>query len=259
MKLLDRLSNKGKLNILTLIALSGGIVLTVLTISCAIDLVQTKSAIDFNKYNTAMSVKFQEDYTKVKSDLTSLINSEVDSVSISTIYYLFSQSGKDYVITSVVTSEVASTVITLDESMPPVTEKQPQSLETPVTGVVAEQPQSPETTVTSPQTQSTGTPVTEVQPQPLETPVIEGQPQSPETLTTGGQPQSTETPATDAEKVDTVKLPQKNKTGNSPVIISFRGDVKGVLSYLDKTKLNYTILSYFSHNNVNSCTLEVRR
>ena len=248
MKFLERISSKGKLNALTLLALTGGVVMTGATVFCGISLVETKSAIDFNKYNSVMATKFQEDYTKVKSDLTKLLNDEVDSVSISTIYYLFSQSKKEYVITSVITSDTASTVMTVDN--------------------VAVTPQG--TTVPAPVTPDATAPVTPAAPDatapvtPNATAPVTPDATAP-TVPTDGQtntvvqspPNSGDTQAVTPEA--TVPLPQRNKTGNSPVVISFRGDVKGVLSYLDKTKLNYTLVSYFSHNGVNSCTLEVRR
>ena len=64
MKFLERISSKGKLNVLTLLALTGGVVLTGATVFCGISLVETKSAVDFNKYNTVMGTKFQEDHNK---------------------------------------------------------------------------------------------------------------------------------------------------------------------------------------------------
>ena len=227
MKLFDNLSSSSKANMISVALLVGAIVTSSLTLVQASQVGSQLNTISENKRAKVMAENFTKDYTAVKTDLNNLLTSQIDSIGISTIYYIFSQSGKDYVITSVVTDESASTISTVEEAAVPSTTEEtttPPPVEEPIATEVP-----PATTDVPPAT-------TDVPP------VEQG--------TEGELP---------VEETLPNPLPVKSRTGNSPVMISFRGDVKGVLDYLDKTKLNYIIVNYNNHEGISGCTIEVKR
>ena len=171
-----------------------------------------------------------EAYANTKSVLLQLKETNVDTISLSAIYYLIANSNADIIVTGVATSDTMAVstvpedvVSTAVQPVPP-TEEQGQTQET----------------------------VQPVPPAPTPT-VVNEQQQAPPVVSE----QSTEVP-TDKEATEAPKLPE-TRTGNPSVILTVRGDVNTLLTYLDTTKLRYKIIQFTEHEKVKSCSIEIRR
>ena len=167
-----------------------------------------------------------EAYANTKSVLLQLKETNVDTISLSAIYYLIANSNADIIVTGVATSDTMAVstvpedvVSTAVQPVPP-TEEQGQTQET-----VQPVPPAPTPTVVNEQQQAP--------------PVVSEQPK-------------------EGEATEAPKLPE-TRTGNPSVILTVRGDVNTLLTYLDTTKLRYKIIQFTEHEKVKSCSIEIRR
>ncbi len=197
--------------------------------------------INDNKKILEMNNTVQKDYAELKMELNHLSNVEIDTISLSAVYYLISLSKADIVVTGISTSDSMATTTTLVDQQPQTTDATTEAPQT--TDATTEAPQTP--TAEAPQTPAAEVPTPAA---PTDTP----QPQP-----TEGQQSAIPSAEQPAEE-PTPELP-KTRTGNSSVNVSLRGDVKTLLTYLDTTKLNYLIVSYENHNGIETCSLEIRR
>ena len=187
--------------------------------------------INDNKKILEMNNTVQKDYAELKMELNRLSNVEIDTISLSAVYYLISLSKADIVVTGISTSDSMATTTTLVEQQPQTTDATTEAPQTPT----AEAPQTTAAEVPTP-----AAPTDTPQPQPTEVQLS--------AIPSAEQPAEEPAP----------ELP-KTRTGNSSVNVSLRGDVKTLLTYLDTTKLNYLIVSYENHNGIETCSLEIRR
>lgn len=179
-----------------------------------------------------------EAYANTKSVLLQLKETNVDTISLSAIYYLIANSNADIIVTGVATSDTMA-VSTVPEDVASTAVQQDSPNE--------EQSQTQETVQPA-----ASTPVDNVQQQAP--PVVnEQQQQAPPTASE----QPKEEPK-EVEKTETPKLPE-TRTGNPSVILTVRGDINTLLTYLDTTKLRYKIIQFTEHEKVKSCSIEIRR
>lgn len=224
--------NKNKQTIMAFV-LIGSVTLTVLI---AVTLL-TKTAKELsiaveNRKVELINKSNEEAYANTKSVLLQLKETNVDTISLSAIYYLLANSGADIVVTGVATSDTMA-VSTVPEDVVDTTIQPEQS-----TAEVVQPDQTAPTTAEQVPTQDAG--------------------QTSSTVTEVTQSEQTQQEAVDTPEVEKPKLPE-TKTGNPSVILTVRGDINSLLTYLDTTKLRYKIMTFNEHEKIKTCSIEIRR